>query len=225
VTAVAARPPVTDSSGGRPQGGVVRRRRSSRLVLVGVVLGVAGALAGLLVYREAGRRIEVIAIARTVPFGQALVVEDLRAATLPTDSGLAAMPWTAVDGVVGRTAGTDLLPGQVLTAAAVVNAAPPAAGEALIGVAVKPGQLPGAGLSPRDEVLVVPTTVTPSGTRSGGADAGGGLEPIRATVLRSGEVDAAGQRTVDLLVRETAAAEVAGLAASGQVALVLVARR
>jgi SAF domain-containing protein len=224
VTAVAARPPVTDSSGGRPQGGVVRRRRSSRLVLVGVVLGVAGALAGLLTFREAGRRIEVIAIARTVPFGQALVVEDLRAATLPTDSGLAAMPWTAVDGVVGRTAGTDLLPGQVLTAAAVADAAPPAAGEALIGVAVKPGQLPGAGLSPRDEVLVVPTEVTPSGT-SGVADAGGGLEPIRATVLRSGEVDAAGQRTVDLLVRETAAAEVAGLAASGQVALVLVARR
>ena len=184
MTAVAARPPVTDSSGGRPQGGVVRRRRSSRLVLVGVVLGVVGALAGLLTYREAGRRIEVIAIARTVPFGQALVVEDLRAATLPTDSGLAAMPWTAVDGVVGRTAGTDLLPGQILTAAAVVNAAPPAAGEALIGVAVKPGQLPGAGLSPRDEVLVVPTTVTPSGTRSG-ADAGAGLEPIRATVLRT----------------------------------------
>ena len=224
MTAVAARPPVTDSSGGRPHGGVVRRRRSSRLVLVGVVLGVAGALTGLLTYREAGRRIEVIAIARTVPFGQALVVEDLRAATLPTDSGLAAMPWTAVDGVVGRTAGTDLLPGQVLTAAAVANAAPPAAGEALIGVAVKPGQLPGAGLSPRDEVLVVPTTVTPSGT-SGGADAGAGWEPIRATVLRTGEVDAAGQRTVDLLVRETAAAEVAGLAASGQVALVLVARR
>ena len=224
MTAVAARPPVTDSSGGRPQGGVVRRRRSSRLVLVGVVLGVAGALAGLLTYREAGRRIEVIAIARTVPFGQALVVEDLRAATLPTDSGLAAMPWTAVDGVVGRTAGTDLLPGQILTAAAVANAAPPAAGEALIGVAVKPGQLPGAGLSPRDEVLVVPTTVTPSGTRSR-ADAGAGSEPIRATVLRTGEVDAAGQRTVDLLVPETAAAEVAGLAASGQVALVLVARR
>ena len=193
-------------------------------LLVGVVLGVAGALAGLLTFREAGRRIEVIAIARTVPFGQALVVEDLRAATLPTDSGLAAMPWTAVDGVVGRTAGTDLLPGQVLTAAAVVNAAPPAAGEALIGVAVKPGQLPGAGLSPRDEVLVVPTTATPSDTRSR-ATAGAGSEPIRATVLRTGEVDAAGQRTVDLLVRETAAAEVAGLAASGQVALVLVARR
>ena len=172
MTAVAARPPVTDSSGGRPQGGVVRRRRSSRLVLLGVVLGVAGALAGLLVYREAGRRIEVIAIARTVPFGQALVVEDLRAATLPTDSGLAAMPWTAVDGVVGRTAGTDLLPGQILTAAAVANAAPPAAGEALIGVAVKPGQLPGAGLSPRDEVLVVPTTATPSGTRSGATPVG-----------------------------------------------------
>jgi hypothetical protein len=151
-------------------------------------------------------------------------VEDLRAATLPTDSGLAAMPWTAVDSVVGRTAGTDLLPGQVLTAAAVVNAAPPAAGEALIGVAVKPGQLPGAGLSPRDEVLVVATEVTPSGT-SGGADAGARPEPIRATVLRTGEVDAAGQRTVDLLVPETAAAEVAGLAASGQVVLVLVARR
>jgi hypothetical protein len=203
---------------------VVRRRRSSRLVLLGVVLAVAGALAGLLVAREAGRRIEVIAIARPVPFGQALVAEDLRRATLPTDSGLATMPWTGVDGVVGRTAATDLLPGQVLTAEAVAAAAPPAVGEALVGVAVKPGQLPGPGLSPRDEVLVIATASAPAdGTAA--ADTGFGTDPIRATVLRAGEVDAAGQRTVDLLVAETAAAEVARLAAANQVALVMVARR
>lgn len=189
----------------------IRRRRPSRLLLIGVVLAVVGALAGVMTYRQADSRVAVVAVAKAIPFGQTINRDDVREVLLPVDTGLATVPWSEVASIIGRIAATDLLAGQAITPDAVTAARPPDAGNAVVGIAVGPGRAPVTPLIPRDEVLVV--GMTESGT------------PLRGTVLRAGEPDSAGRRTVDLIVAENSAAEFARASASEHAAIVLVARR
>lgn len=199
----AAKPPAVSAR--------IRRRRPSRLLLIGVVLAVVGALAGVMIYRQADNRVAVVAVAKAIPFGQTINRDDVHEVLLPVDTGLATVPWSEVTSVVGRIAATDLLAGQAITPDAVTSARPPNAGNAVVGIAVGPGRVPVTPLLPRDEVLVV-----------GIADTGA---PLRGTVLRAGEPDSAGRRTVDLLVAESSAAELARASASEHAAIVLVSRR
>ncbi len=60
--------------------------------------------------------------------------------------------------------------------------------------------------------------VAPAATRTGLT----GLTGLRATVLAIGDPDAAGRRTVDLIVPDTAVDEVAAAAANDNTLLVLV---
>lgn len=183
----------------------LRRRRSSRLLLGAVLLAVLGGLVGLYLHNQGAVRSGVVGVARPIPFGQVVTEADLREVLLPPDTGLATVPWSSVDSVVGGFAVTQLWPGQTLPPDAVVAERIPGAGEAVIGLSVEPGQLPVTPLAPRDVVLVI----TSDGSR-------------RATVLRTGEPDATGRRTVDLLVTEPVAAALARGAADGSTVLVLV---
>jgi hypothetical protein len=189
----------------------VRRRRSSRLLLLGVVLAVLGALLGVVLFQVVSQREPVVALAATVPFGQPVDREDLREIALSSDNDLATVPWNEVDSVVGQIAVTDLLAGSVLSPDAVSPIDPPGAGEAVAGVAVGPGRLPVTPLNPRDEVLVV--------------TADGIGAPIRATVLWVGEPDPTGRRTVDLLVNESVGVDLARISAEDRAVLVHVAGR
>lgn len=189
----------------------LRRRRSSRLLLLGVVLAVLGALLGVVVYREGAQRVPVVAMARSVPFGQVVTRDDVREIPLPADTGLATVAWSNVASVIGRVAVTDLLAGQAITPDAVVSERPPAAGDAVVGVSVGPGRVPLTPLGVRDEVLV--------------SGIGDNAAPQRATVLRVGEPDASGKRTVDLLVGEAVAVDLGRMSAEDRAVLVLVARR
>ncbi|MBN9103114.1 MULTISPECIES: SAF domain-containing protein [unclassified Pseudonocardia] len=202
-------PPTTNGVQPPP---VLRRRQPSRLFLLGVVLAVAGGLAGVYVYLSADDRTAVVGVMRAVPYGQRVVEADLREVRLPADSGLATVAWTDVRTVLGQVASTDLRPGQTLTRDAVGAQPVPGAGEAVVGMSVEAGQLPVMPLDVRDEVLVIDgkDPVAPS---------------VRAVVLGAGATDVSGHRTVDLLVSEGVAAQVARSAASGDAVLVLVARR
>src|SRR3954453_23428581 len=92
-----------------------RRRRRSRLVLVGVLLAILGAVGGVLVVGQVGRREPVVAMARPIAFGQTVSALDLRSVLLPPDSEVASVPWQLSGELVGQVAVTDLKPGQLLT--------------------------------------------------------------------------------------------------------------
>lgn len=190
----------------------VRRRGRSRLVLIGSLLSVVGAVTGVVVVQQTGQRESVIALARPVPFGQPVTEQDLRQILLSADAGLATVSWTESDEIVGRIATTDLLPGQIMTRDAVTTERLPSPGQAIVGVAVKRGQLPVTPLAPRDQVLIVDAAET----------SGAGVD---ASVLRVGDIDVGGERTVDLLVADTNAPLVARMSEAGRAVLVLVARR
>src|SRR3954454_23103667 len=206
MTAVSAPP----RRNGAPVLPAVRRRRSSRLVLVAVVLAILGGLAGVLAYREATGRISVIAVARPVPFGQVIEAADLHELQLPSDTGLATVPWDQVDSMAGRIAATDLLVNTALSPDAVTDQRPPQVGEAVVGLSLPPGRAPATSLQVRDQVQVI----TPDAPA-----------PIRATVLRPGVVDEAGRMAVDLLVADGSAAELAHAVTDDRTVLVLVASR
>jgi len=194
---------------------VPRRRRRSRLVLAGVLLAILGAVGGVLVVGQLGRRAAVVAVARPVAFGQTVSTLDLRSVLLPSDTELASVPWQYADRLVGQVAVTDLLPGQLLTPDAVTSARPPAPGSAVVGVAVEAGRAPATPLAPRDRVLVVDT----------GETAGAGREAVVLRADPGGAGGASGPMVVDLLVAAGDAPAVARLAVADRVVLVLVAGR
>lgn len=173
---------------------------------------VLGAVGSVVVFQQIGDRVPAIGIARTVPFGQQVTEQDLRQILLPTGSELALVEWERSDEIVGRYAVTDLLPGQIMIRDAVTADRLPGPGQAIVGVAVEPGQVPVTPLAPRDQVLVVDASES----------SGSGVD---ASVLRTGPIDVGSRRTVDLLVSDVDAPRVARLAEAGRAVLVLVERR
>lgn len=182
-------------------------RRSSRRLLLAVVVGVVGALLALYAYRAAVAREGVVALVRDLPVGSVVQTGDVREVLLPPDSGLATVAWSDVDGVIGLVTTSELRTGQVLTPDSVTAEQVPAPGEAVVGLSVEAGRFPATGLRGADEVLVV---------------LGAGALPRRAAVVAAGEPDLSGRRTVDVLVPQADAEELALASAEGRVVIVLV---
>ncbi|MFC4951040.1 SAF domain-containing protein [Pseudonocardia sp. GCM10023141] len=185
------------------------RRRSSRRLILAVLLGVLGMLLSSYAYRVALAREGVVALTRALPFGSTVQLTDVREVRLPIDTGLATLAWSDVHTVVGRLAAVDLRAGQVLTPDSVTTDRIPAPGDAVVGLAVEAGRVPSTPLAPSDVVLVV---------------LGGGKPARQATVVRASNPDVSGRATVDVLVPRADAEELALASSSGQVAVVLVGR-
>ena len=143
-------------------------------------------------------------------------------ARVAADPALHPVPASLRGEVVGRTAAVELRPGTLLTGEEVTDAVIPGAGEQVVGVAGRPGQLPARGLRSGDRVLVVPV---PGDQARGGAatpgDVGPVGEPVPARVVQVGPADADGTVTVDVVVGEALGLRVAALASTGRIALVL----
>lgn len=205
MTATTVRRPVDAA----PAAPVLPARRSSRRLLLAIVVGVVGALLAAYAYRVAVARDGVVALVRDLPVGSIVQAGDVREVLLPPDSGLATVRWDEVDGVLGMVVATELRAGQVLTPVSVTTDQVPAPGEAVVGLSVEAGRTPTTALQPSDEVLVV---------------LGAGVPPRRATVVAGGEADLNGRRTVDVLVPQADAEALALASAEGRVAIVLVGR-
>ena len=200
----------------------VRTRRRRGLWVAGVALVAAGGVAAAVLVGRAGDRVEVLAVARAVPVGQTIGEADVAVARVATDPALHPVPVSRRAEVVGRTAAVELRPGTLLTGEEVTDAVVPAAGEQVVGVAARPGQLPARGLRAGDRVRVVPV---PGDQARGGAatagDSGPVGEPAPARVVQVGPADADGAVTVDVVVGEAVGPRVAALASTGRIALVL----
>jgi hypothetical protein len=192
------------------------------LWVAGVALVAAGGVAAAVLVGRAGDRVEVLAVARAVPVGQTIGEADVAVARVAADPALHPVPVSRRAEVVGRTAAVELRPGTLLTGEEVTDAVVPAAGEQVVGVAARPGQLPARGLRAGDRVLVVPV---PGDQARGGAattgDVGPVGEPAPARVVQVGPADADGAVTVDVVVGEAVGPRVAALASTGRIALVL----
>jgi hypothetical protein len=116
-----------------------------------------GALAFLYVSGQLSTAVPVIAVVNDVQRGAVIGEGDVGMASVVPDPALAPVPADRMDEVVGLRAATDLVAGTLLTDSSVTAGVVPATGEAVVGVPLTPGQMPGEPLLPGDVVLIVGT--------------------------------------------------------------------
>jgi SAF domain len=223
-----------DSNGhGGPSGrlgGRLARQRRPAWIAAGVALVALAVLVNVYLFTTAGHRISVVRVARNVPIGQQLARADLDTSSVVVGPGVQVIPARQLGEVVGRRAAVDLRSGTLLTASQITTVLSPQPGQALVTVALKPGQLPPGGLTPGSQLRVVsaPGSQAASEGDGGAASPGPGGQPsakdVRAAVDAVGGPDADGTMTVSLLVADAEANTVAREAAAGQIALVITAR-
>lgn len=189
-----------------------RRRRSRGLIALGIALMAVCAAGAVALYTGTSTLQQSVGVAVRVPFGATVEESDLVPVQVHPDPAVRAVPWDQRGSVVGQRAATDLLPGSVLSTGMVGGVSVPNAGQSLVGVAVKPAQLPATPLKPRDRVLLVgiggPLTATGNGA-------------IEGTVVVVGPSGGSGERVVDVEVPGSRAVDLAAQAAAGKVAIVL----
>lgn len=193
------------------------------MVAGGVLLVlVCGVLAGVL-YLKAGGKVSVIVTARAVPAGQVIERADLTTAQLAADS-IPAFAGAHMSEVVGKTTTVGLVTGEIVSPAMLSTGSGLPAGSAVVGVAVKPGQLPASGLTPGDAVMVVLLSpASAAGATTGGG--GGGAASVladHAPVVDAATLPAGAGDVVSVQVPRADAAALAAASSAGLVALVKV---
>ncbi|OHV23991.1 hypothetical protein BBK14_23715 [Parafrankia soli] len=203
------------------------RGGAARRALVGVLLVALSVAAFVVVGGEREGRRELLVVARDVPAGRVLTVQDLRPVSVGAGAGVDVVAAGAVDAVVGRVAVVPLVAGSLLPPGAVGDASRvPPAGQAMVGAALKAGQYPPE-LARGDGVSVILTAASPSGVDPAvsAPSTGSSARSVSGLVVavQGDEVDPAGAGgvVVSLQVAEGDAETVAEAAAAGRVALVV----
>jgi len=199
------------------------RRHTSRKSLV---LGVLVVLLGGLIAFAAGQMLTahtaVLAVARDVQVGATITTEDLTVAVIASDPNLTPIPAAQQSQVVGMVAQVPLTRGELLTRAQVGAGSGLTEGELLVALPLKEGQFPARGLTPGQQVLIVPTPDSTGAASGTGATTGTAGQPVEGTVAEVGTANPTTQVTVvDVRVREVDGPPVAQLAATGGLALIL----
>lgn len=146
----------------------VRRARIRRGV--GVVLVIVAVLLGWQRDIAARDRQSVLAVARSVPAGQELTSRDLEVVEVALDGRIAAVPASSLSEVLGKVAATELRPGRLLDAEALLERGRPSEATVFLPLSLEPGQYP-PGLEVGDHVVVV-VTAPPTSREAVEADRG-----------------------------------------------------
>lgn len=200
----------------------MRPRRRPAWVALGIAVAAAGGVSTASLVASAGGHVSVLAVARDVPIGSVISADDLIAVRIGRDANLTPIPAREESSIGGQTAAVDLRRGSLLTPGEITSAAIPGAGQQLVGVALKPGQLPARPLAAGLRVLVVATPGDFAGSSSASGDPASlaSVPTIPAVVVDVGEPGADGTVVVDLSVAATQGAQVAAIASTGHVALI-----
>lgn len=194
------------------------RRRP--LVIVAAVAAIClGALLSVWLWTSSSTAVEVLAVRDTVYRGEVLQADDLVTVRVNLDPAIRAVPASSLAEVAGKVAGLDVAAGSLLTEEAVQPAVVPGAGFSVVGVSLAPGLLPAIPLQVGDQVRVVQTPGV-QGEPSKKAPLTITASVTAVTPSPDGQVT-----VVDLLLPSGRAADLAALAATGKVALVLDSRQ
>lgn len=206
----------------RPPGGeaTVSRlpgRVRPHMIAIAIVMIAVAVLGSIAAFKSAVHQRQVLALAVTVPQGQQVTAADLRATGISGGTGLATIPAADLQDTAGEYAVTTLPAGSLVTQADLTPVQVPASGQMLVPVQLKAGQLPVRGLTAGQIVIITPMP----GQASGSNQAQPLTEPVQATAEETGQPDTDGMVTVDLLIADQAAAQVAAQASTGDVALLV----
>ena len=218
---------------------VTSRSRRPLVAIVSTLLVFTSIAVFASVYSSANHQTPSLIVVQTIQEGQRISGTDLGQASVAISAGVSPIPVASAPLLAGKRAAVTIPAGSLLTLADVAGSAPIAAGEAVVGMALKDGEYPSAGVESGDQVMIVqsaspgaPATATAtdtgsgsgSGSQDGGGSATGVLVP-QATVFDVGPPSANSSNGASLLVSvevsTTLAAEVSTAASAGEVSLVL----
>lgn len=200
-----------------------RRRRPGMIALAVALVGV-GILASAALYTATNHRVPVLVATADVPAGTVITASDIAAASVAAGPGVGTIPADQRGQVIGQVAGSALHPGMLLTSSELATSRPPAPGQALVPLPMRPSVLPASGLTPGDQVLVVATPGSQG--QAGSASAVQVLTaPVSGVVEAvSAGVNADGLVVVDVLVIAGKGPAVAEQASTGQISLIVIKR-
>jgi hypothetical protein len=202
-------------------------RRNSTLIAVGVLLMVGCGLIAAVLQMRATTKTAVLTVAHQVPAGQVVRSSDLSTVLVSVSGGdgLRVIPVADRSAVVGRTAIVGLMPGTLVSRNQIGDGTSVTKGKVVIGLSLKPGQMPTSSLKAGDQVVLVAT-----GPANQAAEGGAANQPRAAVLVGRATVFGVdgGSRnndntTVSVLIDEADAPAVAGAASASQVTLVLLA--
>jgi len=220
--------PSFDGAGGLSGGRITlarlpRRRRPGMIALAAALVG-SGILASTAVYSAANHREPVLVAKANVPAGALITRADLGTVSVSVGSGVRVIPARQFRQVVGQAAGSALHPGMLLTASVLATRRPPASGQVLVPLAMRPSALPASGLRAGDHVLIVPTPGAQG--QSGSAIVAPALSVPVAGIVEavSTATSTDGFGVVDILVPYKSGPNLAAQASTGQFALIVTRR-
>ena len=195
-----------------------------------VVFASVAVFAGL--YSSANRQISVLIVTTTIQQGQRITGAQLGQANVAVSGGVTPIPVADAPELSGKRASVTIPAGSLLTRGDITGAQPIAAGDAVVGLALKADQLPGSGVEPGDQVMIVqtgspgsPLTTAASTSSSDSTGTTTGVLVPQASVFAVETPPASSSAGVSLLVSvevsSTLAAAVTTRAAADQVSLVL----
>lgn len=193
-----------------PQG-----RRRPGLLALGIALTALGALVAAWLVTGASDRTSVLVLTRDVAYGETITQADLSVTDVAVDPTVTTVPATDAANLVGLVATANLTAGTLLNPGHLTAQTPPGDGQVLVPLALAANRLPVGGLHPGDTLLVVATPQPGQGT------AATAPETTQVTVVRVGAADLNGMSVIDVVVDAAAGPALAGLSASGEIAVVL----
>lgn len=211
--------------------------RRPKMMIGSLVLLVACMALFVSSYAKASHQTAVLAVAKTVAPGAIITTDDLTIVRIAATGPVAPIAAADANEVVGRRAAVGLVPGGLLTVSDLAKGPVVPTGDAVVGVEVKPSQLPAQGVSPGETVDVVLTGIpgapaitatTPvSGQSANESQASGPVGTVLApevTVVAVGAGPSANSEATDVsvLVPVAVAPLIATASAAGQAALVAV---
>jgi hypothetical protein len=215
-------------SPGKRQGGdrlpARPRERKPALAALAVLLILGGALASLSLVLRSGQTVAAIGIARPVARGERIPLGALRQVQVAR-TGVDYVPWEQRNQVVRYFAAVPLVPRSLLAHAQVSMSQGVRRDQVVVGLALKPGQLPAGQLHAGDIVRVYSVVASAAAQNSGSTSQSKLLvEAARIYSVRGADEAAVGESTVQMsiAVGVDEAGPVTQAAANGNVALVLV---
>ena len=192
-----------------------RGRRRPGLLLAGVTMVALGALATMWLVSTSGDRVEVVMVARDVPYGAQLSAEDLTTTAVAVDPTVHVIAADAAAGLVGMTAAANLTAGSLLSSSDVTPGGVLGSGEVLVPLPMAFERVPAGGLVAGDHLLVV------DAPPQGADPVPGAPSQFDARVVRVGTPDVNGTVVVDVAASASDGAQLATRAATGRFAIVV----
>jgi hypothetical protein len=199
------------------------RRWTAKGAAAAAIFVVLGGLVLMFAIPAYSTRDTVLVVAKAVPVGSTITDSDLTTAKITSDPALKPIMASDRGSVVGKVAMVNLSPGGLVTRDELGASDGFTSGQMIVALGLKQGQFPARGLAAGQQVLIVATPGSGSGSSSSGSS-GPPTQTAgtKATVTEVGATDAAtGVTVVDVRASADVGVAVAQLASTGNAVLIL----